>query len=407
MCERGPDSAGFAIYGGRRQRAREAHGARRGRRLLISKPCRGKLSDDGRRLPCRSTSTTRTASSPCRKRPSKRQRDAHRGLGDGIEVVGAGTRMEIYKEVGRPDAVAERFELADDGRHARASATPAWRPNSPSPPPAPIRSRPAATSASCTTARSPTTTRLRRDAGAPRPALPDRQRHARSPPAISPGACARATASSRRSKRSLDDLDGFYTFVVGTETASACCAIRSPASPPSWPRPTIGSPSAPSTARSSTCRASRRRGSGSREPATVYAWSRSADSRMPTASISARTYAARAQRSTSHACLRESTSATRAALARRSIRAGRTPSPSGSMRRVNVEIDGHVGYYCAGMNKQATVIDQRQCRRRRRREHDVGPRAREGRRVAVGRRHRLRRPAGRSTATPRRAAASR
>jgi methylamine---glutamate N-methyltransferase subunit A len=30
----------------------------------------------------------------------------------------------------------------------------------------------------------------------------------------------------------LDDLDGFYTFVVGTPTASACCATPSPASPP-------------------------------------------------------------------------------------------------------------------------------------------------------------------------------
>jgi glutamate synthase domain-containing protein 3 len=29
---------------------------------------------------------------------------------------------------------------------------------------------------------------------------------------------------------------------------------------------------------------------------------------------------------------------------------------------VRVEIDGHVGYYCAGMNKQANVRDQRQCR---------------------------------------------
>ena len=26
------------------------------------------------------------------------------------------------------------------------------------------------------------------------------------------------------------------------------------------------------------------------------------------------------------------------------------------MRRSAIEIEGHVGYYCAGMNKQATVI---------------------------------------------------
>ena len=39
---------------------------------------------------------------------------------------------------------------------------------------------------------------------------------------------------------------------------------------------------------------------------------------------------------------------------------------------IEVEIDGHVGYYCAGMNQHATVTRARQLRRRRRREHDVG-----------------------------------
>ena len=61
----------------------------------------------------------------------------------------------------------------------------------------------------------------------------------------------------------------------------------------------------------------------------------------------------------------------------------------------NITIDGHVGYYCAGMNKQASDHHRRQCRHGRGREHDVGPRAREGRRLAVGGRHRLRRAADR------------
>ena len=39
----------------------------------------------------------------------------------------------------------------------------------------------------------------------------------RSPPAISPGGCARALSLGDALKVSLDDLDGFYTFVVGTE----------------------------------------------------------------------------------------------------------------------------------------------------------------------------------------------
>ena len=38
-----------------------------------------------------------------------------------------------------------------------------------------------------------------------------------------------------------------------------------------------------------------------------------------------------------------------------STRAARTPSPSGLDADVEVEIDGHVGYYCAGMNQRATV----------------------------------------------------
>src|SRR4029077_18036371 len=32
-------------------------------------------------------------------------------IGDDVRIVGSGTRMEIYKEVGRPDTVARRFHL--------------------------------------------------------------------------------------------------------------------------------------------------------------------------------------------------------------------------------------------------------------------------------------------------------
>ncbi len=38
-----------------------------------------------------------------------------------------------------------------------------------------------------------------------------------------------------------------------------------------------------------------------------------------------------------------------------STRAAHTRSPAGSTRPLEVEIAGHVGYYCAGMNKRATV----------------------------------------------------
>jgi glutamate synthase domain-containing protein 1 len=40
-------------------------------------------------------------------------------LGTGVEIVGAGSRMELYKEVGLPSAVADRFDLAGmSGTHA-------------------------------------------------------------------------------------------------------------------------------------------------------------------------------------------------------------------------------------------------------------------------------------------------
>ena len=39
-----------------------------------------------------------------------------------------------------------------------------------------------------------------------------------------------------------------------------------------------------------------------------------------------------------------------------SIRAAAMPSPPASTPDVTIEIDGHAGYYCAGMNKHANII---------------------------------------------------
>ena len=62
---------------------------------------------------------------------------------------------------------------------------------------------------------------------------------------------------------------------------------------------------------------------------------------------------------------------------------------------VEVEIEGHVGYYCAGMNKQATVRVHGNAGVGRRREHHVRDGRRRGQRQPVGRRDRPRRPARR------------
>ena len=65
----------------------------------------------------------------------------------------------------------------------------------------------------------------------------------------------------------------------------------------------------------------------------------------------------------------------------------------GLMSPITVEIMGTAGYYCAGMNQQATRHHPRQRLHRRRREHDVGLCAGEGQCQPVGRRHRPWRPA--------------
>ena len=61
---------------------------------------------------------------------------------------------------------------------------------------------------------------------------------------------------------------------------------------------------------------------------------------------------------------------------------------------IEVEIEGHVGYYCAGMNKHATVRVHGNAGVGRGREHHVRHGGGGRQRQPVGRRHRARRPAG-------------
>ncbi len=65
----------------------------------------------------------------------------------------------------------------------------------------------------------------------------------------------------------------------------------------------------------------------------------------------------------------------------------------GAMYSTQIDIEGHVGYYCAGMNQQATVTVHGNAGSGVRREHDVGPGPGQGQRVAVRRRDRPWRPA--------------
>ena len=132
-----------------------------------------------------------------------------------MTIVGSGTRMEIYKEVGRPDAVAKRFHLEKmSGSHGIA------------------HTRMATESAVTTNGAHPFSTgrdqclvhngslsnhnALRRQL----------KRHGLSFETDNDTEVAAGYLTWRISqgdslgdalKHSLDDLDGFYTFVVGTE----------------------------------------------------------------------------------------------------------------------------------------------------------------------------------------------
>ena len=93
------------------------------------------------------------------------------------------------------------------------------------------------------------------------------------------------------------------------------------------------------------------------EPATVYYWERRRsewrDARPTPARRDRRPRDDARCASSTSAC---TTSARRGArLARRQPAAAATRSPSALDADVEVDVDGHVGYYCAGMNQHATV----------------------------------------------------
>jgi methylamine---glutamate N-methyltransferase subunit A len=106
LCDRGPDSAGFAVYGG------AAPGAIK---LTVRGP-RGsdyaavvrRLEAGGPTIPyvVRDTHLVLTV-------PTAQEAMVRRGIAmmPELTVVGSGRRMEIFKEVGRPDHVAARFGL--------------------------------------------------------------------------------------------------------------------------------------------------------------------------------------------------------------------------------------------------------------------------------------------------------
>ncbi len=116
MCERGPDSAGFAVYG------HETAGAIKLTVRAAAGTDLGALAADvgkaiGAPVEVVLHDTHAVLSLPAAKEAAARAALAR--IAPDVAIVGAGRRMEIYKEVGRPDAVAKRFALSGmHGTHA-------------------------------------------------------------------------------------------------------------------------------------------------------------------------------------------------------------------------------------------------------------------------------------------------
>ena len=115
MTDRGPDSAGFAVYGS--DSAGVKLTLRGPDQTALSKAVSG-LEEVLKRTFEKTERDTHTVISV----PAEREEQIRTWLkanAPGIDVVSAGRRMEIYKEVGLPAKVAERFDLAGMTGHAR------------------------------------------------------------------------------------------------------------------------------------------------------------------------------------------------------------------------------------------------------------------------------------------------
>ena len=117
MCERGPDSAGFAVYGAPRSgkakitlQSAVPETDFAGLAQAIEREIGGKVTLDVK-------STHAVLSCPADKADAARR--AVRAGFPGVRIMGAGEAIEIYKEVGYPTEVAKQFDLARmTGTHA-------------------------------------------------------------------------------------------------------------------------------------------------------------------------------------------------------------------------------------------------------------------------------------------------
>ena len=119
MCDRGPDSAGFAVYGaGDRGHVKLTVRATSPNYDFANLATR--LSETvGSPVPVEIRESHGVFTVPEGAEQAARQ--FVEALDEDVKIVSSGTRMEIYKEVGRPDAVAKRFHLEQmSGSHGIA-----------------------------------------------------------------------------------------------------------------------------------------------------------------------------------------------------------------------------------------------------------------------------------------------
>ena len=116
MCDRGPDSAGFAVYGD--SQPDRVKLTLRGPSAAVLEELTAKLAmTAGTPIAPVTRDTHMTILVPIAREQAVR--DAIAASASDVTVVGAGRRMEIFKEVGRPDTVASRFDLGRmSGTHA-------------------------------------------------------------------------------------------------------------------------------------------------------------------------------------------------------------------------------------------------------------------------------------------------
>jgi methylamine---glutamate N-methyltransferase subunit A len=228
MTDRGPDSAGIAIYG---------NDADDMWKLTVQSANPDTdfkdLDTDLGKAAGTTVKMTRKDTHAVLEMPAGKidaARVALKSLRPDMRVMSAGDTIEIYKEVGLPKDVAKRFDLSKmSGTHGIG------------------HTRMATESAVTTMGAHPFSTgadqclvhngslsnhnSLRRQL-AHEGIFTETENDTEVGAAYLTWKMREGASLGEALESSLDDLDGFFTFVVGTKTVSASCATRSPANPP-------------------------------------------------------------------------------------------------------------------------------------------------------------------------------